>query len=129
MRAAAEDFRMARLLGVRANTVIACAFALSGLLAAALSILLIAQTGLLSYQMGLQIVLVAFVATVIGGMGSLVGATLGGFIVGVASVAMQVILPEGLREARDSFVYAFVILILLLRPNGLLQVRGSKERV
>jgi branched-chain amino acid transport system permease protein len=129
MRAAAEDFRTARLLGVRANAVIAYAFALSGLLAATVSILLLAQTGLLSYKMGLQITLIAFVATVIGGMGSLVGATVGGFVVGVASVAMQVILPEGLREARDAFVYAFVILILLLRPQGLIQSRFSKERV
>ncbi len=129
MRAAAEDFRMARLLGVRANRVIAVAFAISGLLAATVALLLIIQSGQLTYRMGVQIVLIAFVATVIGGMGSLVGAALGGFLVGVMSVLMQVILPEGLREGRDAFVFIMVILILLLRPQGLIRVGTATERI
>lgn len=129
MRAAAENFRMAQLLGVRANTVIAMAFAISGVLAAAVSLLFIARTGLLFPRMGIPLVMVAFVATVIGGMGSLVGAALGGFLVGVASVLMQVILPIAMRPNRDAFVYAIVIIILLLRPRGLIQVRATKERV
>ena len=61
MRAAAEDFRMARVLGVRANRVIAMAFAISGLLAAAVSCLVVAQTGLVQPRMGLQLVIIAFV--------------------------------------------------------------------
>jgi branched-chain amino acid transport system permease protein len=84
IRAASEDFRMARLLGVRANRVIAVAFAISGFLAAVVSLLLVAQTGVLSFHMGIPLVLFAFVATVVGGMGSLVGAVLGGFVVGVS---------------------------------------------
>src|SRR5205823_2098482 len=76
MRAASEDFRMARLLGVRANRVIAVAFAISGFLPAAVSFLLVAQTGVLSFHMGVSLVLFAFVATVVGGMGSLAGAVL-----------------------------------------------------
>jgi branched-chain amino acid transport system permease protein len=129
MRAASEDFRMARLLGVRANRVIAAAFAISGFLAAVVSLLLVAQTGVLSYQMGVPLVLFAFVATVVGGMGSLAGAVLGGFIVGVASVFFQVALPIDWRPNRDVWVYGMILLILLLRPSGLIKVRSVTERV
>jgi branched-chain amino acid transport system permease protein len=129
MRAAAEDFAMARVLGVRANTVIAFAFAISGLLAAVVSLLVVAKSGLLSYRMGVPLVLMGFVATVIGGMGSLLGAVVGGFAVGIVSVAMQAILPAGMRNARDAFVFLAVILILLWRPGGIVQVAALKERV
>jgi branched-chain amino acid transport system permease protein len=129
MRAASEDFRMARLLGVRANRVIAAAFAISGLLAAVVSLLYVAQTGVLAYHMGIPLVLFAFVATVVGGMGSLSGAVLGGFIVGVASVFFQVVLPIAWRPNRDVWVYGMVLLILLLRPSGLIKVRSVEERV
>jgi branched-chain amino acid transport system permease protein len=129
MRAASEDFAMARVLGVRANTVIAFAFAISGLLAAVVSLLVVAKSGLLSYRMGVPLVLMGFVATVIGGMGSLLGAVVGGFTVGIVSVAMQAILPAGMRNARDAFVFLAVILILLWRPGGMVQVAALKERV
>lgn len=129
LRAAAEDFRMARLLGVRANRVIAIAFGLSGILAAAVSLLYVSRTGILAPSMGVQLVLIAFVATVVGGMGSLVGAALGGFLVGVTSVLLQVFLPIELRPHRDALVYLLVILTLLWRPEGLIQVEALKERV
>ena len=127
IRAASEDFRMARLLGVRANRVIAVAFAISGFLAAVVSLLLVAQTGVLSFHMGIPLVLFAFVATVVGGMGSLAGAVLGGFVVGVASVVFQTALPIELRPNRDVFVYGMVLLILLLRPRGLVKVKSIEE--
>ena len=129
MRAASEDFRMARLLGVRANRVIAVAFAISGVLAASVSLLYTTQQGALSFQMGVPLVLFAFVATVVGGMGSLVGAALGGFVVGIASVFFQVILPVGLRPQRDVLVYGLILLILLLRPSGLVRVKSVEEKV
>ncbi len=129
IRAASEDFRMARLLGVRANRVIAVAFAISGFLAAVVSLLLVAQTGVLSFHMGIPLVLFAFVATVVGGMGSLAGAVLGGFVVGVASVVFQTVLPIELRPNRDVFVYGMVLLILLLRPSGLVKVKSIEEKV
>src|SRR5262249_20630373 len=74
MRAAAEDFGMARLLGVKVNKVIASAFAISGAVAAVAAFVLVSQTGTVSPTMGLQPVLVGFVAMVLGGMGSLRGA-------------------------------------------------------
>ncbi len=129
MRAAAEDFSMARMLAVRADTVIAIAFAISGLLAAVISFLVVIKGGLLSYRMGVPLVLMGFVATVIGGMGSLVGAVLGGFTVGVVSVALQAVLPAGMRDARDAFVFLAVIMILLWRPGGIVQVAALRERV
>jgi branched-chain amino acid transport system permease protein len=129
IRAASEDFRMARLLGVRANRVIAIAFAISGFLAAVVSLLLVAQTGVLSFHMGVPLVLFAFVATVVGGMGSLAGAVLGGFVVGTASVVFQTALPVEFRPNRDVWVYGMILLILLLRPSGLIKVKSIEEKV
>jgi branched-chain amino acid transport system permease protein len=129
MRASAVDFRMARLLGVRANRVIAVAFGLSGLLAAVVAILFAAQTGTASPAMGLQLALVGFVATVIGGMGSLVGAVLGGLAVGAVTVLLQAVLPPDLRVFREAFVYAAVIGVLVLRPHGLFRTAATRERV
>ncbi|MGE0503451.1 MAG: branched-chain amino acid ABC transporter permease [Rhizobiaceae bacterium] len=129
IRAASENFNMTRLLGVRANTVIGIAFAASGVLAAAVSFFVVIKGGLLTYRMGVPLVLMGFVATVIGGMGSLLGAVVGGYLVGAVSVVMQAALPESLRGARDAFVFLVVILILLLRPGGLLQAPALRERV
>jgi branched-chain amino acid transport system permease protein len=129
MRAAAEDFRMARALGVRANRVIAMAFALSGIMAAAVSCLIVAQTGVVQPRMGVQLVIIAFVGTVIGGLGSLPGAALGGFLVGAGSILLQALLPPDLRAFREAFVFIAVILVLLFRPQGLMPARGLKERI
>lgn len=129
MRAAAENFQMARLLGVPANRVIAVAFAISGLLAGTVSLLMVIQTGTLDVRMGLMPVVYAFFATVIGGMGSLPGAALGGFLVGFVSVLLQTYLPVDLRPFRDAGVFALVILILLVRPQGLIVTSAAKERV
>jgi branched-chain amino acid transport system permease protein len=129
MRAAAEDFTMARLLGVRADRVIALAFGISGALAGVVSILYVSKTGVLDFRMGVPLAIAGFVGTVIGGMGSLVGAVLGGFFLGVASTLLQALLPEDLRPARDAFLYGLVILVLWLRPQGLFVAGGAGERV
>jgi branched-chain amino acid transport system permease protein len=129
MRAAAEDFEMARLLGVRANRVIAVAFALSGLLAGVAAILLVARTGTVSPTIGVAAVLVAFIATILGGMGSLVGAVLGGFGLGIITTTLQIALPVDVRPFRDVFVFAIVIVVLVLRPEGLIATRAAQRRV
>ncbi len=129
MRAAAEDFRMARYLGVKANFVIGLAFAISGVLAAMTALLFVSQTGTLSYTMGVPLMLFAFIATVIGGMGSLVGAVIGGFAVGFVSVMCQAYLPPELRSFRDAFVFAIVIAVLLYRPSGLIPTKALVQRV
>jgi branched-chain amino acid transport system permease protein len=129
MRAAAEDFRMARYVGVRANFVIGLAFSISGILAAVASLLYISQTGGLSFTLGVPLMLFGLIATVVGGMGSLIGAVVGGFAVGFVSSTLQAYLPEDLRSFRDAFVFAIVILILLVRPSGLIPTKALVQRI
>jgi branched-chain amino acid transport system permease protein len=129
MRAAAENFDMARLLGVRADRVIAIAFAISGALAAAVGVLLVLQTGQVSPTMGLTPVLVGFVAVVIGGFGRMFGAVIGGLLLGALSSLLAVYLPEGLVPFRDAIVFTFPVLILIFRPHGLLGGEIGKARV
>ena len=119
MRAAAEDFEMLRLLGVRANRVVAAAFALSGLLAGIAAVMWTAQRGSVDPLMGFFPVLKAFIATVLGGLGSLSGAILGGFFVGAVEVFSQAFLPDSLSPYRDAIVLSTVIAVLLVRPDGL----------
>lgn len=129
MRASAENFDMARLCGVRANTVIAAAFAISGLLAGVASLLLVAQTGQVTTTMGVNVILFAFVATILGGMGSLAGAVLGGFLVGALTIVLQAFLPLELRPYRDAFVFAAVFVTLVVRPGGLILAPSTQGRV
>lgn len=119
MRAAAEDFEMARVSGVSADRVVASAFLLSGVLAGIVSVLLTAQTGTVSAAVGVTPLIVGVVAVVIGGIGSLSGAVVGGFILGALTVLLQTLLPIELRPYRDAMVFTIVILILLVRPQGL----------
>lgn len=129
MRAAAEDFRTARLLGVRTNRVIAAAFVGSGLLAAVAAVILTAQTGLVTSAIGVNVVLLAFVATILGGLGTLGGAVLGGLLLGITSVVLQVVLPLELRPFRDAFLFVAVFAVLVLRPQGLIVTRAVRGRV
>jgi branched-chain amino acid transport system permease protein len=124
MRAAAENFRTAQLVGVRSNFVILVAFALSGLFAGVAAILIVAQGGTVTPTIGAAPVLIAFVATILGGLGSLYAAALGGFFLGGLTVLLQVVLPDSLAPYRDAFVYAGVILVLLVRPQGLIVARN-----
>jgi branched-chain amino acid transport system permease protein len=93
------------------------------------AILIVAQGGTATPSMGSGPVLIAFVATIIGGLGSLYGAAYGGFFLGVLTVILQVVLPDALAPYRDAFLYAGVVLILLLRPQGLIVVKSRFERV
>ncbi len=129
MRASSEDLVAARMLGVRANLVVASAFAISGVLAAASAFLLVGQTGQVTPTVGVSAMLFGLVGAVIGGLGSLPGAVLGGFLLGALSVALQVLLPLPLRPFRDAFVFAGVFVLLAARPSGLVVARGMRTRV
>ncbi|MBB3771410.1 branched-chain amino acid transport system permease protein [Angulomicrobium tetraedrale] len=120
MRAAAQDFNTLRLVGISANRVIAVAFLLSGVLAGIASLLWIAQRASVDPMMGFVPVLKAFIATVIGGLGSLSGAVAGGMLLGVMEVALQALLPPSLAPYRDALVLSGIIVVLLVRPNGLI---------
>ncbi|WP_433153132.1 branched-chain amino acid ABC transporter permease [Actinomadura nitritigenes] len=119
MRAAAEDFGMARALGVRANLVVAAAFGLSGAFAAIAAIFLVASTGALTPAMGLKPVLVGFVAIVLGGLGRLWAAALGAYVLALLSVMLQAYLPDGVAPYRDALVYFGIVVILMFRPHGI----------
>ena len=126
MRAASLDFEMVRLMGIRANRVIATAFAISGLLAGIASIFIIARRGAVDPTLGFNPVLKAFVACVVGGFGSLPGAVLGGFLLGALEVGMLVILPQSYGGMKDAFVFAVIAIILVWRPEGILSPQKEK---
>ncbi len=128
MRAAAEDFPVTRLMGVRANAVISTAFAISGLLAAVAGILWIAQRASVDPMMGFVPVLKAFIAAILGGLGSLSGAVAGGFLLGFFEIYLAAFLPENLLPFRDAIALALVIVVLLLRPDGLIARRQETAR-
>lgn len=120
MRAAAEDFDVARLMGLKANRVIATAFAVSGLLAGIAGVLWLFQRGSVDPLMGFVPVLKAFIAVVLGGLGSLGGAVAGGFVLGVTEVLLRAFLPDPLLPYRDAISLMIVIALLQRFPGGLI---------
>ncbi len=142
MRAAAADFPTARLLGVRANTVIMSAVAISGVLAAVAAVILVVQNPLVSNTTGLNETIVVLVGVVVGGIDRLTSATLGGFLIGFATSFLgfelatqgstsQTAWPFTSSVYLPSVVFVLVILVLLLRPAGLFARggQGLAERV
>lgn len=119
MRAAARDFRAARLLGVRTDRVIAFAFAMSGVFAAVVALLYTVQVPDVTPQFGLDITIVALVGAVTGGLDRLWQAAAGGFVVGFANAALGDILPSSQRVYVTTFLFLLVIIVLLVRPDGL----------
>lgn len=128
MRAAATKFTMARMLGIPANLVITSAFAISGLLAGVVSLFWLGRIGSVVPGIGLEPLLVAFIATVIGGMRSLQGAVVGGFLLALIVTTFNYSLPPELLKFRDAFTFSLVILILLWRPDGLIKGPATGQR-
>lgn len=127
MLAAAQDFQVARLMGIPANRVIAGAFAISGALAGVAAIFILSRRGTVEPTMGFIPVLKAFIASVIGGLGSLSGAVVGGFVLAAIEVGLDASLPNNILPFRDAFALGIVVAILYLRPEGLL-TRPSEAR-
>jgi len=121
MRAAATNFNMTRMLGIPANLVITSAFAMSGLLAGIAGTLWMSKIANVFPGVGLEPLLIAFIATVIGGMRSVHGAVLGGFILAFIDMSFNYLLPQDILKFRDVFTFSIVILILLIRPQGLVK--------
>ena len=143
MRAAAEDLNAAQLVGIKVNRVVATAFAIGAALAAVAGFLYAVQAGQINPYMGFTPVLKAFIAAVIGGFGSIAGAVLGGFVLGFLEVLVTALagigdllpagsvppevraflqqwLPSSLASYRDAVVFIVLILVLLVRPQGIL---------
>ena len=124
MRAAAENPMAARLMGINVNTVIITAFVIGSALAGVAGILWGSRVGRIDPLMGFIPVLKAFVATVIGGFGSIPGAVLGAYLLGFGEIFLVALLPDQYTGYRDAIVFAMLIVILLFRPQGIL---GSTE--
>ncbi|KAA5606145.1 branched-chain amino acid ABC transporter permease [Roseospira marina] len=124
MRAVSENTLAARLMGISINRVVLLVFGIGGALAALAGLFWGGKFGQIDPLMGFVPGLKAFVATIIGGVGSLPGAILGGYILGFAEVAFVGFLPAAYAGYRDAFVFGLLILILLVRPSGLF---GSTE--
>jgi branched-chain amino acid transport system permease protein len=124
MRASAENPTAARLMGINVNTVILAAFVIGSALAGIAGILWGARVGRIDPLMGFIPVLRAFVATVIGGFGSIPGAVIGAYVLGFGEIFLVALLPDNLTGYRDAFIFGALILILLIRPQGIL---GSTE--
>ncbi len=129
MRASSMDFETARLLGVRANRVIGVAVLLSGALAAVVAVMLTVQNPLVTPDFALRDTIVVLAGVVVGGMNRPVPATLGGFAIGFASGLLGGALPTNQSQYIDSFIFAAVIVVLLVRPNGLFTRARTVERV
>ena len=127
LQAAAADFRTARLVGIPASRVIGLSFALSGILAAAVAFVSTVQTGAVGPTFGVPIVILALIGAVIGGIDKIYGALAGGFLVGFATSMLASWLPSDMSNFRDAYVFLLVIIVLIIRPSGLL-VRGGTVR-
>jgi branched-chain amino acid transport system permease protein len=130
MRAASMDFLTSRLLGVRANRVISGAVLASGLLAAVVAVMMTVQTPLVTPSFALRDTIVVLAGVVLGGLNRLIPATLGGFAIGFASGILGGALPTNQSQYLPTFLFAAVIVVLLVRPKGLFtRAGGTVERV
>lgn len=125
MRAVSEDLLAARLMGVNVNKTISVTFALGSALAGFGAFLYSAAYPTVTPFMGFNPGLKAFIAAVLGGIGVLEGAMLGGFIMGIVEAFSKAFISSQLA---DAIVYAILILVLLLRPSGILG-KSSIEKV
>jgi branched-chain amino acid transport system permease protein len=120
MRATAQDQDAARLMGIDVDRTIAFTFALGGAMAGAAGLLYVQSVGTTTYNAGFQLGLIAFTAAVMGGIGNLNGAVLGGLLIGVIQ-GLNDGAPYGLTQRwSQTVVFTILILLLVFRPQGLL---------
>ena len=116
MRAVSKDFETARLMGIKIDRVISVTFVIGSFLAAIGSILYFSNYTAVTPTVGAMPGLKAFVAAVFGGIGSIPGAVIGAFIIGIAE---NIIKAVGLTTFSDAFTFALLIIVLIFRPTGL----------
>ena len=125
MRAVSEDNEIAQLMGIDINGVISFTFGIGSALAAVASVLYVSSYSRISPTMGSMLGLKAFVAAVLGGIGSIPGAVMGGLLIGIAES-----LAKGYISSRlaDAIVFAILIIVLLIKPTGFLGA-STREKV
>ena len=119
IRAAAEQPDVTRLMGVKPDRVLMIVFAISGAIAGVVGLLWFAKVGAITPRSDLDPTINAFIALVLGGLGSTRGALFGGLALGALEVAMAATLPGEALGYQPAIVFAVVIAILVLRPGGL----------
>ena len=117
MRAVAKDFDTARLMGIKVNAVISMTFVIGSFLAGVGSILYFTNYGQVSPMIGAMPGLKAFVAAVFGGIGSIPGAVLGAFIIGICESFIKA--NDSIAIFSNAFTFALLIVVLLFKPNGM----------
>ena len=125
MRAVSVDADAAELVGININWTISFTFALGSSLAGAAGVLIGLYYNSIDPLMGMTPGIKAFVAAVLGGIGSVPGASVGGFIIGILETFVQSI---GLSAYKDAVVYFVLIVILLILPAGIFG-KNTKEKV
>ena len=123
LRATAQNPEMAQLLGIRLERMIAFTFVLAAVLAGVAAIL-VAPIFLVDIDLGVNVILKAFVAVIIGGFGSVPGAVVGGLLVGVLEILVAVHISS---TYRDAITFVVLILFLLVRPQGLFGEKVSER--
>jgi branched-chain amino acid transport system permease protein len=119
MRATAQDPEAAALMGVNINRTISMTFIIGGALAGAAGVLYNLYIAQVWFFTGFQLGLIAFTAAVLGGIGNIYGAVLGGFVIGLIEALTIQYVPGGFAWA-DAVVFAILVLILVFKPSGLL---------
>lgn len=119
IRAAAEDASTARLMAVRSSRVLLLVFALSGLIAAIVAFVWFAQTGTVTPRADFNPTLKAFIAVVLGGLGTVRGAVIGGLALGMVESLLASGLGVSMNNYQQTLAFILVILILLVRPQGI----------
>lgn len=116
MRAASRDFETAQLMGIKINNVISFTFAVGSFLAAIGSMMYFSNYTAVTPTVGAMPGLKAFVAAVFGGIGSIPGAVIGGFLIGICE---SLIKGAGATTFSDAFTFALLIVVLAVKPTGL----------
>ncbi len=119
MRAASKDFETTRLMGINLDRIIAVTFFLGSSLAAAGGIMWAMKYPQVNPFMGVIPGLKAFIAAVLGGIGNIVGAVVGGFVLGLGEILIVALFPQ-MAQYRDAFAFTVLILVLLFRPTGIM---------
>ena len=127
IRALAFDVNTVNLMGVDANRIISLVFGIGSALAAVGGIFWVVNYPSVEPMMGVMVGLKAFSAAVVGGIGSVGGAVLGGLIIGFTEVVVIAFFPE-LGGYKDAFAFIFLIFILLFKPTGILGIDFEKSR-
>ncbi|MDD4074880.1 MAG: branched-chain amino acid ABC transporter permease [Eubacteriales bacterium] len=124
MRAVSKDFETSQLMGIKINSVISATFIIGSLLAAVASFLYFSNYAAVVPTSGAMPGLKAFVAAVFGGIGSIPGAVIGAFIIGICE---NIIKGLGWTTFSDAFTFALLIIILIVKPTGLFGERASEK--